>query len=61
MVQLKHSLLALALACQLVWAMPKDSTEPDSVIEQRGGGFNDQYVFATCPKYVTNSPYASLT
>ncbi|OGE54560.1 hypothetical protein PENARI_c006G07896 [Penicillium arizonense] len=49
MVQLKHSLLALALACQLVWAIPKDSTGPGSIIEQRGGGFNDQYVFATCP------------
>lgn len=48
MVQLRYSVLAFAFTTQLVWAFPKP--DAGSTIQQRGGGPNDQFVFAICPR-----------
>lgn len=50
MVQLQYSVLAFACISQLVWAFPKP--DAGSAIQQRGGGPNDQFVFAICPRSV---------
>jgi hypothetical protein len=52
MVQFLQSLLVLGLAARFSWASPQVLTESEALVKQRGLAPGDQYVFATCPRYV---------
>jgi hypothetical protein len=52
MVRFLQSLLVLGLAARFAWASPQVLTDSDALVKQRALAPGDQYVFATCPRYV---------